>query len=366
VPAALAGPSAPGDGCAERSMTQHTRTAVLDTPRHFALVERELSAPGPQEVLVRIAATAVCHTDLAIYTGEHPGVRYPVVMGHEATGIVEGAGAAVAGLEQGQPVIINPIISCGRCDSCRRGAEHLCRNAGLFGREVDGSLSERVRLDSRYVYALPSTLPLANATLIETLATVRHAQERLGVTRGESVAVIGQGTTGLLHTRLAVLAGAEPVIAVSRSRWKLALAERMGAHHVLDVGAEDAVAEVLRLTGGSGVDVVIDTAGGAATLQAAMDMLRPGGRLSPYAVSHERCTGFTTFPLYYKEMSIIGSRALTPADMQPAIDLVASGKIDVSEFVSATYPLEATAQAFDEYERNPGKVLRIVIDSGAA
>jgi threonine dehydrogenase-like Zn-dependent dehydrogenase len=225
-------------------------------------------------------------------------------------------------------------------------------------------MSEFVCLPCRYVHALPETLPLANATLIETLATVRHAQQRLQLTAGESVAVLGQGTTGLLHTRLAVLAGANPVIGISRTRWKLDMATRMGAHHVLDVGAEDAVEEVLRLTGGNGADVVIDTAGRAATLKAGMDMLRPGGRFSPYAVSHECCPAFTTFPLYYKEMSIIGSRALTPADMEPAIDLVASGRVDVSDFVSAVYPLDHASEAFEEYERNPGRVLRIVIASG--
>ena len=345
-------------------MTEHTRTAVLERPRHFGLVDRPMPVAGPGEVVVRVAATAVCHTDLGIYTGDHPGVRYPVVMGHEATGTVASVGDEVAALTRGQPVIINPIISCGHCDSCKRGAEHLCRNAGLFGREVDGSMSAYVKLASRYAHPLPPELPLANATLIETLATVRHAQERLGLAAGESVVVLGQGTTGLLHTRLAVLAGANPVIAISRSRWKLEMAQRMGAHHALDTGAESAVDEVLRLTGGAGADVVIDTAGGAATLKAGMDMLRPGGRLSPYAVSHECCTEFTTFPLYYKEMSIIGSRALTHADMQPSIDLVASGKIDVSDFVSATYPLDDAPEAFKEYEANPGRVLRIVISSG--
>ena len=222
-------------------MTEHTRTAVLERPRRFGLVDRPMPSAGRGEVVVRVAATAVCHTDLGIYTGEHPGVRYPVVMGHEATGRIESVGDDVSALEPGQPVIINPIISCGHCDSCRRGADHLCRNAGLFGREVDGSMSEFVRLGSRYAHPLPPQLPLADATLIETLATVRHAQERLGVAAGESVVVLGQGTTGLLHTRLAVLAGANPVIGISRSRWKLEMAERMGAHHVLDTGAEDAV-----------------------------------------------------------------------------------------------------------------------------
>ena len=342
------------------------RTAVLEAPRRFGMADRPKPVAGSGEVVVKIAATAVCHTDLAIYTGEHPGVRYPVVMGHESTGVIDAVGPDVAGLKTGQAIIINPIISCAHCDSCLRGAGHLCRNAGLFGREVEGSMSEYVNLAARYVHPLPAQLPLANATLIETLATVRHSQERLNLKAGESVVVLGQGTTGLLHTRLAVLAGAHPVIAVSRTRWKLDKATDMGAHHIIDVSAEQAVGEVMRLTGGSGADVVIDTAGGAATFMAAIDMLRPGGRLAPYAISHECCTGFTTFPMYFKEISIIGSRALTNEDMAPSIDLVATGKIDVSGFVSATYPLSRTADAFEEYERNPGKVLRIVIDAAAS
>jgi 2-desacetyl-2-hydroxyethyl bacteriochlorophyllide A dehydrogenase len=346
-------------------MGAKTRTAVLDAPRKFAIVDRAMPVAASGEVVVRIAATAVCHTDLSIYTGAHPGVRYPVVMGHESTGTIESIGPGVAGLAPGQAVIINPIISCRHCDACLRGAENLCRNAGLFGREVEGSLGQYVHLEARYVYALPSQLPLADATLIETLATVRHAQQRAGLRPGESVVVLGQGTSGLLHTQLAVLAGADPVIAVSRTKWKLDMASRMGAHHVLDVSAEKAVNEVLRLTGDSGADLVIDTAGGATTLMAGMDMLRPGGRLVPYAVSHASCTGFTTFPLYYKEATIVGSRALIAQDMAPSIDLVASGKIDVSGFVSATYPLDRAAEAFEEYERNPGRILRIIIDSRA-
>src|SRR3990172_13416590 len=102
-----------------------TRTAVLEAPRKLRIVERDRPAAGPDEVIIRTAATAICHTDLSIYTGEHPGVRYPVVMGHESTGVIDAVGSEVAGLRPGQPVIINPIISCGRCDSCRRGAPDL-------------------------------------------------------------------------------------------------------------------------------------------------------------------------------------------------------------------------------------------------
>ena len=342
-------------------MPGETRAAVLAAPRKFELVGRPVPAAGPDDAVVRIAATAVCHTDLEIYAGRHPGVRYPVVMGHEATGVVEAVGAEVEGLKAGQHVLINPIIACGHCDSCRRGAANLCRNAGLFGREIDGSLSQTVRLASRYLHPLPPGLPLAEATLIETLATVRHAQQRLALAAGESVVVLGQGTTGLLHTRLAVLSGANPVIAVSRSRWKLDLATRMGAHHALDAGAKDAVPEVMRITGGVGADVAIDTVGGEETVIAGIDVLRPGGRFSAFAVSHACVPSFTTFPLYYKEITLIGSRALLPDDVAPSIDLVASGRIDVTGFITETFPHRRTAEAFEEYERNPGRILRIVI-----
>src|SRR5438128_251187 len=222
------------------------RTAMLQAPRRLEVIERRKPEAGPGEAVVRTAATAVCHTDLSIYTGEHPGVRYPVVMGHESTGVIDSLGEGVSGLTSGQHVLINPIIACGQCDQCARGAGNLCRNAGLFGREVEGSLSQYVKLSSRYLHALPPKLPLEAATLIETLEAVR---------------------------------------------------------------------------------------------------------------------GFSTFPLYFGEISIIGSRALTPQDMDPSIQLVASGAVDVNGFITAKYPLIDAAAAFEEYERNPSRILRIVIDS---
>jgi 2-desacetyl-2-hydroxyethyl bacteriochlorophyllide A dehydrogenase len=339
------------------------RTAMLQAPRKLEVIEQRRPEAGPGEVVVRTAATAVCHTDLSIYTGDHPGVHYPVVMGHESTGVIDSLGEGVAGLKSGQHVLINPIIACGHCDLCARGAGNLCRNAGLFGREIDGSLSQYVKLPSRYLHVLPPRLSLEAATIIETLATVRHAQARVDVATAESVIVLGMGTAGLLHTRLAVLTGATPVIAVSRTRWKLEMAERMGAHYVVEAPVEKAVEEVRRLTGGKGADVVIDAAGGAETLRAAIDMLRPGGRYSAFAVSHEVVRGFSTFPLYFGEISIIGSRALTPQDMNPSIQLVASGAVDVNGFITSKYPLTDAAAAFEEYERNPSRILRIVIDS---
>jgi 2-desacetyl-2-hydroxyethyl bacteriochlorophyllide A dehydrogenase len=338
-----------------------TRAAVLTGPRRLEVVDRPRPEPAPGEVAVRVAATAICHTDLEIFTGRHPGVHYPVVMGHEATGVVEAVGSGVERAHAGQRVVINPIIGCGACDACGRGQGNLCRRAGLLGRELDGSLSERLVLPETYVYPLPDHLPADVGTLVETLATVHHAQQRAGVAAGEIVVVIGQGASGLLHTQLARLTGAGQVIGVSRSQWKLDLARRMNADHVIDAGRADQVAEVARLTDGRGADLVIDTTGSPDVLGPAVEMLRPGGRLLLYGIGHRPVTGFSTFPVYFKELTIYGSRALVPSDFEPSIRLVASGAIVVDGFITARYPLARVGEAFADYERDPERVLRLVI-----
>ncbi len=338
-----------------------TLAAVLQAPRRLELVARPTPVARRGEAVVRVAATAVCHTDLEIYTGRHPGVRLPVVMGHEATGVVEAVGDGVARVQPGQAVLLNPIIACGACDSCARGHGNLCRNAGLFGREMDGSLAEHVVLPESYLYPLPAHVPLAAATLIETLATVRHAQERARIAPGESVVVLGQGVAGLLHTQLAKLSGACPVVAVSRSPWKLELARRRHADRVVNSAHEDVIAAVREATAGRGADVVVDAAGDPALIAPAIEMLAPGGRLLVYGISHRPVPDFTTFPLYFKELTLYGSRALTPGDFAPAIELVASGAVDVDGFITASYPLERVAAAFEEYERSADSVLRLVI-----
>jgi len=335
--------------------------AVLTAPRRFALQERPTPAPGRGEAMVRTAATAVCHTDLSIYTGHHPGVRYPVVMGHESTGVVESLGTDASRVKVGQRVIIDPIITCGTCDSCERGRPNLCRNAGLFGREVEGSLADCIVLSERYLHPLPDHLSLEAATLIETLATVRHGQERVGISPGDAVAVLGQGATGLLHTQLAKLSGASPLIAVSRSAWKLEMARRWGASHVVTAAGQDAVDRVLGLTHGAGADVVIESTGVASLIRPAIDMLRPGGKLLVYGIGHDAVEGLTTFPFYFKELTLYGSRGLTAADFAPSIRLAATGAIDLEGFVTARYPLPSVASAFDDYERDPDRILRIVI-----
>lgn len=342
-------------------MGELTRVAVLEAPRKLVLVERPKPAPGRGEVLVRIVATAICHTDLDIYTGDHPGITHPLVMGHEATGVVKATGAGVDPALMGRRVVINPILTCGGCDCCGRGLGNLCLNAGLLGRELDGSLAEHVVVPERNVHPLPEHLSLEAATLIQPLATVRHAQQRVQIAPGEAVVVLGLGATGLLHAQLAKLSGASPVVAISRSAWKLDLARRMQADHIIEAARQDTVGEVLRVTGGRGADVVIDAVGNPELLDQAIAMLRPGGRLLLYGVSGRAVPDFATFPVYYKELTISGSRGLIAGDVEPSIRLVASGAISVEGLITAHYPFDRVATAFEDYARDSSRVLRTVI-----
>jgi (R,R)-butanediol dehydrogenase/meso-butanediol dehydrogenase/diacetyl reductase len=337
-----------------------SRAVVLAEPRRFLLAEQPKGEPAAGEAVVRIAATAVCHTDLTIYTGQHPGVRYPVVLGHEAAGVVEAVGADTH-IPVGTRVVLNPVVACGTCDCCVRGDEHLCRRGGVLGRELPGSLAEHVVVAERYLHAIPAEIGLETATLIETLATVRHAQQRVRIDPGNAVVVLGQGTSGLLHTRLAKLSGASPLLGISRSAWKRHRAERMGADATIDPSIGDVVRNVHALTGGLGADLVIDTAGDPGLLRRAMDMTRPGGTLLLYAINKEPVPDFTTFQTYYQELTLVGSRALLGADFEPSIRLVASGAVNLDGFITDSYSLDRTATAFGDYEREPERVLRLLI-----
>ncbi|MCC7106591.1 MAG: alcohol dehydrogenase catalytic domain-containing protein [Chloroflexi bacterium] len=344
-------------------MTVSSRVAQLESPRDLRVVERERPRPGPGEIVLNFRATALCHSDLDMYNGLVPNLRFPMVLGHEGTGVVESVGPDVVDLAPGDRVILNPIATCGACDLCLIGLDNCCRKAGVHGREFEGSLAEHQALDQRKAFRLPDNIPLEDGTIVETLATVLHAQERVRIGPNMSVVVLGCGTSGNLHVQLAHLSGADPIIGISRTVWKLELARARGATHVVSTLDEDAAAAVNRITSGRGADVVIESSGSPELLVMAMQLARPGGTILSYGIGTRPLPPVTAFPLYMKELSIIGSRALRARDYPLAVDLASSGKIDVTGLVSRTFPLEAVAEAFEYFESHPQDVARVLVKS---
>jgi len=286
-----------------------------------------------------------------------------VIQGHESTGVVAEVGEGAIGLEVGDRVVLNSVIFCRHCAFCYSGKVNLCPNGGLMGREVDGTFAEYVCLPDFNAIRMPDSISDEDGTSLIALATVFQSHEKLSIPPGQSVAVIGQGAAGLLQTRLSVVSGAGPVFAITRSQWKLDIAESFGATPIV-AGKVDPVAAVIAATGGVGADIVIESAGNGSTLHQAMQMVRPGGTVLCFGIMPASVDAFDGYAMYFKELTLVGSRGMAPNNFTSAIALVESGGLDLAPFVTHRFGLEQTKEALDLVDQEAGKTLRVVVTVG--
>ncbi len=335
------------------------RAAVLREPYDLVVDDVALPAPGPGQVRIRIRSTAICGTDVGIYRGK-TRIQYPRVLGHESTGVVDQLGDGATGLRVGDRVVLNSIEFCRHCSFCFSGKVNLCPNGGLMGREVDGTFADYVVAPDFNALKLPDGISFEDGTSLIALATVFRAHDRVGIGPDKTVAVIGQGAAGLLHTRVSVLRGAERVLAIEPVAWKLDVAKAFGGVPV-NPSAVDSVEAVMEATGGLGADVVIESVGNGATLRQAMQMARPGGTVLCFGILPEEVKDFFGYAMYYKQLTLLGSRGMTPNDFLPAIRVAADGSLDLKPLVTHRFPLEQTKEALDLVDKEPGTALRVVV-----
>lgn len=336
------------------------KAAYLLGPKDLQVVDRPIPVPAETEVLIRVKTTAICGTDVAIYNGQ-PVLNHPVIQGHESAGIIEEVGAKVNDLKAGQKVIINPAYSCGDCFYCRQGLQNLCASGGLLGRDRDGSFAEYVTVPSFCAVPLPDSISFDDASTLQSLATVLRGWEKLESVRlpkaGDVVVVIGLGTPGLLMTRLAVLTGAT-VVACTRSQWKLDIAAAYGAKTV-NPAEQDLKSVLMDLTDGRGADFVFETAGKSATFGQAIDIARPGAVILCFGILHS-LEGIDPYYIYFKELTIVGTRAMNTKGYKKAIQLFEQQKIDLSPLITDYFELDDIKENFEIMNREPGKHLRMV------
>ncbi len=335
------------------------KALVLDAPRTLRLAEIEKPRPAEASVLVRITHTGVCGTDVKIWTGAIP-VTYPRVMGHEIVGEVVDATPA-SSLPSGTRVIVDPELYCGRCYHCRIGQTHLCPDGRLLGRDVDGGFAEYVLAPATHVYPLPAAVDSRTAPLIQVLTTCLHAQRQVAIFPAESVVVLGLGVTGQLHLQLAKARGAAPLIGITRSAAKRALARTLGADLTLghDAAAEATVREA---TEGRGADVVIETTGALASVAAALRMVRAGGRVLLFGIITAQQGALPFYDLYFKELTLVGTRVAKGEDFPAAVALVERGVVRLDPLVSEVLPLDALPRALGALESGDGATLKLILD----
>jgi D-arabinose 1-dehydrogenase-like Zn-dependent alcohol dehydrogenase len=322
------------------------RAAVLEAfNRPLGVNQVADPVPGPGDVIVRTRAAGVCRTDLKIIEGAISTVQPPLVMGHELAGEVAALGQGVRGVEVGTRVAVSLDFSCGVCAYCRRGELDYCANLGRLGIEHDGALAEFVRVPAANLIELPETISFAQgATIADAVGSSYHAvRRRADVRAGQTVAVYGLGGLGLVAVQVAALAGAK-VIGIARTEERRILASRLGATWTIDPNEGDVSAQIKELTAGFGVDAFIDLVGIEGSAQEGLLSCRRGGRVVVVGYMIPELTA-QMMRLVYDEVSIMGSRSSTRADLLEAVAMVASGRIE--PIIGTELELDAVNESLD-------------------
>lgn len=336
------------------------QVVVLEAPERLRLEERPEPTVGGEDVVVRIRATGICGTDLSIFGGK-VSVDYPLVLGHEMVGTLE---APAPGLDPGTRVVVDPNVFCGTCYQCLKGHENVCYGAELMGRDRDGALSDFLAVPARNVYPIPEEIDDRIAPLLQVLTTCLHGQRQVQLFPQDSVVVLGLGVSGLLHLQLAKTRGAHPVIGMTRSESKRALATRLGADLVIDPSDPTLEEQVAEATQGRGPDLVIECVGKIETLAQAINLVRIGGRIVLFGTITEESGELPFYQLYYKEITLANTRAAKPEDFPATISLVASGAVELDPLVTHTFPLESAEDAIAATSESGS--LKVILDHGSA
>jgi len=316
----------------------------------------------PHEVLVKVAACGVCHTDLHYIDHGVPTFKKPpLILGHEPSGIVAQAGSDVKNFKEGDRVLLPAVLTCGSCEFCRTGRENICQTMIMFGNNVDGAYAEYVVAPAKDIFHLPKEIPLEEGSIIaDAISTPYHAvKNRAEVKGGDTVVVFGCGGVGINVVQVAAACGGV-VIAVDISNKKLEWAKKFGAVYTVNpTKVENLGKEIKKLTSG-GADIAIEAIGNPKTIEAAFGTLRKGGRLVVVGYSAEDIK-LSAAKIMYFEMEVRGSLGCRPVDYPRLIELCRIGKIKVVEQVTHKFPLEKINDAFDLLRKHDETALRSIV-----
>jgi 2-desacetyl-2-hydroxyethyl bacteriochlorophyllide A dehydrogenase len=319
---------------------------VVVHPGRIAVEAAEVPAPGPGEALVRTLAAGVCGSDLHAAHGRHPFVSLPYRPGHEVVGIVESVGSEVEAARLGERVIVEPDLPCWTCKMCTTGRENLCENLQFFGCGYpQGGMADYFTLAANRLHPVPDSLDDHTAALIEPLSTPVHAVRLAGDVTGRSVAVLGAGTIGLFTLAVLRAHGAGTVVVTDPNLAKRSRALALGADAAIDARGPDVAGQVRGLLGGS-ADIVFDCVALQSSLDQAIAMADKGGTVVVVGVPAAAVT--VPLPIIQDhQMRIQGSATYLPQDYTESAALLGAATIRTADFVTATRPLEAVAEAFE-------------------
>ena len=351
------------------------KAAIFVEPGRIVLDDKTIPEVGPLDALMRVTTTTICGTDVHILKGEYPVAR-GLTIGHEPVGVIEKLGSAVKGYREGQRVIAGAITPsgwsnaclCGTCSQDGAGTAHGWKPMGgwKFGNTIDGCQAEYVLVPDAMANLAPVPDGLTDEQVLmcpDIMSTGFSGAESAGIRIGDVVAVFAQGPIGLCATAGAKLSGASVVFGVDRLPNRLAMSGKMGADHMIDSSKVDPVEEIMRLTGGRGVDVAIEALGTQQTFEACLRVLRPGGTLSSLGVySTDLTIPLGPFAAGLGDHRIITT--LCPGGkerMRRLMSVIENGRVDLSAMVTHRYKLDDIEAAYELFSHQRDGVLKIAL-----
>lgn len=339
---------------------------MVEPGKALELQHIPIPSAGDEEVLVRVRAAGICHSDAHYRAGRSGMGRLPITLGHEVAGEVEWVGAKVTNVKAGDRVCLHYNISCSNCYYCKTGKEQFCTTVQMIGHHIDGGYAEYVAMPARNAIPLPEEISFEEgATLMCASATALHALRRGRVKDGETVAVFGVGGLGMSAIQLAKALGAVEVYAVDIKQDKLELASQYGAIPV-DASRSDAVEEIRRSTQGKGVDVALEMIGLPITMSQTIESLGVRGRAVIVGLSQTPLEIHPYHTLIGYEAEIIGSNDHLLQELPLLIDMARRKVLDTSHVVSQRLPLEAEKinQRLDDLENYTDDVRAVIVQEG--
>ncbi|MGB6193026.1 MAG: galactitol-1-phosphate 5-dehydrogenase [Terracidiphilus sp.] len=341
------------------------KALVLSSYKELSLQDLPMPHPAEDELLIRVKACGICGSDVHGYDGSTGRRIPPLVMGHEAAGIVEAVGSGVSAFRPGDRVTFDSTVYCGDCFYCRRGLVNLCDNREVVGVSTPlfrrmGAFAEFTTVPARIAYRLHDTMPFAHAALIEAVSVAVHATALTPIALDDTAVVVGAGMIGLLTLQAVRLAGAGRVFVLDVDDTRLALAGKLGATHTFNSRSADVIQQILEHTEGRGADVAMECVGITPAVTLAIDSVRKGGAVTLVGnVAPTVEIGLQS--VVTRQIRLQGSCA-SCGEYPACIDLMARGAISVEPLITAVAPLEEGVSWFERlYNREPG-LLKVVLE----
>ena len=336
------------------------KQSVMTSPRRIEFRDVPVPVPGPTEVIVRMKRIGVCGSDIHVYNGKHALTHYPVVQGHEVSGVIEKIGGSVRGLAPGDTVTIQPQVTCGTCYPCRHGAYHICDNLKVMGFQTTGAASEFFAVDASKVLTLPTRMDLEHGAMIEPAAVAVHALGRCGDVSSRNVLVLGAGHIGNLVAQTAKGLRAERVMITDVSDFRLGKARECGIDLCVNTGKADLAAAVKEHFGEAKADLILECVGSPQTISQAVAAARKGTDIIVVGVFGDKPV-IDLGTVQDRELRLIGTLMYQEPDWKKAIELVEAGKVCLAPLITDHFEFADYAKAYEYIEANRERAMKVII-----